>query len=50
MSEQIRLKMRLLDELYVLYQCTELELNKLKNARNDIELENIAHSLIMKYL
>ena len=50
MQEEIKQKIKLLKQLYIYDLCDKNEINKINNAKSDIELENTARTLILKYL
>ena len=49
-KEYVTEKMRLLRQMGVMGKITRLERMKLIRSKNEVECDNIAHSLIMKYL
>lgn len=49
-KEYVTEKMRLLRQMGVMGKITRLERTKLIRSKNEVECDNIAHSLIMKYL
>lgn len=50
MKAYVKEKVRILNQMGIMHRLSKLEKTKLVRSRNETECDNVAHSLIMKYL